>query len=299
MHLKSTKTPRRLQRHVRATAHAALLSLSFCSAALAQETLSDAEKARLAASDEGADMPLAIPTLPFGDTFEGSSLSADWTVLNENRDKYLPDNGAVFALQTGGKAHPGGAGAENIFALNRTPPNEDFDISLDVKFDPKSGYDDIWLGLWNDRDDYLAANVSVHTNGCGPQLRLSVENKRILDDSAKPVTTGFSSNLFDGPLVKHICGKGARAAGDLVLAALNQTGFTLTLSRRGMQYSARIDFTVPQTDAFEAGPRSFSSRAVSRLAPFGQPFFMLGQAGKAKNGETTALFEEFSITAAQ
>lgn len=269
----------------------------------AQEQLSETEKERLAASDVviGSEVVLPELQLPFHDPFDGRELAEHWTAINADENKYVLENGAIFALQSGGTAHPSNEATENVFVANGIMPDRDFDLSLRVKLDPKTGYENVWLGLWAGANNYLAANLSVYTKGCGASLYLKVENRRTLAGSEKPDETSFTNGLLDGPIVKRICDKKGRAAGDQVIAVLNESGFTLGLSRRGFRYHASITLDVPpgtgETD--DGGTETYRTASVSRVAPFGQPFFMLGQSGKAGNGETSALFEDLRIVTAQ
>ena len=288
-----------LNRRIVGLAAAALLASTL--AAPAQETLSEEEKARLAASDVviGEEVVLPEVRLPFNDTFDGRELAEDWTVVNENQDKYVPNGGAIFALQSGGKAHPATAETDNIFLVNGIMPDTDFDMTASLTLDAKTGYEDVWVGLWADADNYLAANLNVYTKGCGASLYLRVENRRSLAEGEKPDVTSFTDNLLDGPIIDGICSKGPRAVGDEIIANLGQTAFKLTLSRRGFRYFATIALEVPPHGDNAGGLQQVSTYSVSRVRPFGQPFFMLGQSRKAGSGETSALFEDFTIVAVE
>ncbi|MEN3794621.1 hypothetical protein [Fulvimarina sp. MAC3] len=271
--------------------------------AAGQDGLSEEEKARLAASDGGAAEPAeAAPktlTLPFHDPFDGGALADSWTAVNGNPDLYVVEGGEVFALQTGGKSHPSNGDIANIFTLNDALPLSDFDMSMKARLDAKTGYDGAWLGLRSGPDDYLAATLLTYTQGCGTSLYLSVENGRVFEEGGKMQTSSFTDNLFDGPILDGICGKEGRAAADKVLAHIQETGFTLTLARRGMRYHAEVELDLPPLGEDSGGVKRFSTHAVSRVEPFGTPFFMVGQSSKAKNGETTVEFKDISIVAAR
>ncbi|MEQ8306869.1 MAG: hypothetical protein RIA09_09930 [Hoeflea sp.] len=301
-HARSACRPRRFSA-TRQVLAATALFLAGAPLAGAQEELTEAERQRLAAADVviGAEVILPELRLPFHDPFDGRALAEHWTAINADENKYVLEDGAIFALQSGGNAHPSNEAADNVFVANGIMPDQDFDLSLRVKLDPKTGYEDVWVGLWADANNYLAANLSVYTKGCGASLYLKVNNRRTLSGEEKPDETGFTKNLLDGPIVKRICDKKGRAAGDQVIAVLNDTGFTLGLSRRGYRYQASITLDVPPGtgETGDGGTETYSTSFVSRVEPFGQPFFMLGQSSKAGNGETSALFEDLTIVAAQ
>ncbi|WP_422370865.1 hypothetical protein [Hoeflea sp.] len=271
----------------------------------AQDQLSQAEKDRLAASDGGVvvggETILREIGLPFHDPFDGAELSDSWSVINRNADKYVVEGGAIFALESGGKTHPKNPDADNLYVVEGLMPNTDFDMSVKAKLDAKTGYEDVWVGLRADDTNYLAANISVYSKGCGASLYLSIENRRTLSAEDKPQETSFTSNLLDGPIIGNICNKSGRALGDTIISSMNTDGFTLTLSRRGYRYKASIELEIPPEagDTGTAQRATYSTSSVSRVAAFGQPFFMLGQSSKAGNGETTVLFEDFTISAAE
>jgi len=300
-HARSACRPKRFSA-ARSVLAVAALFLAGPPLAGAQQ-LSEAEKERLAASDVviGAEVVLTELQLPFHDPFDGGALTEHWMALNSDENKYVLEDGAIFVLQSGGTAHPSNEASDNVFVANGIMPDTDFDLSLRVKLDPKTGYEDVWVGLWADANNYLAANLSVYTKGCGASLYLKVENRRTLSGSDKPDQTGFTNGLLDGPIVKRICDKKGRAAGNQVIAVLNESGFTLGLSRRGFRYHASITLDVPPGtgETGNGGTETYRTASVSRVAPFGQPFFMLGQSAKAGGGETSALFEDLKIVAAQ
>ena len=279
---------------------AVMLLTGVCPVA-GQDELSDAEKARLAASDGGAGEGQTVGpeiALPFHEPFDGSELSGQWSVQGQDKDQYVLENGAVFVVQSGGKAHPANETTDNLFTLDGTLPDVDFDMSLKVRLDAKTGYEDVWIGLFGDKDNYLAANLSVYTKGCGASLYLRIENRRVLSPDAKPGASAFTSNLLDGPIIDNLCSKSQRPVADKIIAGLNTTGLTLTLSRRGFRYFASVDLDVP-SDIEQPEEGTLRTFAVSRLAAFGRPFFLLGQSSKAGSGETTALIEDLAIVAAE
>lgn len=283
---------------LRPLAAAALLGILIPQPMQAQEQLSEEDKARLAASDGAGAMPSTMLSLPFHDPFDGNQLAADWATLNVNPDKFVVENGGIFVIETGGKARPDNPETDNVFVLGHALPAGDFDMTLKGTLDPKTGYENIWLGLRAGAEDYLAANLSILTKGCGAALYLNIENTRVLDKGEKPVKTWFGDNLFDGPLLKDICTSG-RTHADAALAVLPDSGFTLTFSRRGMRYFTSVELDLPSDEKHEGGRKTVASFALSRVEPFGQPFFMLGQSSQARNGESSATFDDFSIIAVQ
>jgi hypothetical protein len=265
---------------------------------MASENLSAEEQARLAAADEAqqVDLPSSdVLELPFEDDFEGRELADHWTVLNSNPNKFIVENSTIFNIASGGDEDFRHEEAENIFQLPAAPEG-DFDMTVTGLLAPKTGYDGVWVGLYENAQSFVAANMYVYTKGCGPALYLRIVNRQpieVMDDS---LTSEFDTNLFDkGPMVGSICGDGGRARADAILKMLNETGFALTLSRRGTFYHARLEAEVPASENDPGGAVSVNSRKVARVTPAGKPAFELGQLSRAGSGETTAQFDRFVI----
>ncbi|MEM7566998.1 MAG: hypothetical protein AAF321_07170 [Pseudomonadota bacterium] len=256
---------------------------------------------------ETASAPASVPATeaetaaltPVEDTFDGTTLGPRWTVLNENPDTYVVDGGEIFAIASGGDDTFGAAEAANVFQLDGVPEG-DFEASLDVRLDAKTGFDGVMLGLRASETDYLAAHAYVYTKGCGAALYLDILNLRPLGEDEAPVRTVFSANLFDGRWVGRICSGGdGRAYGDLVLQALAEDGARLTIARDGFRYTGRLEMTLPASGDIEGGPVSFETRALSRIDPPGPVAFLLSQWPRARAGEATASFEAFSLRPAE
>ncbi|CAN0652927.1 conserved protein of unknown function [Nitratireductor aquimarinus] len=259
------------------------------------QMLSKEEQARLAAADEGKTPATAI-ALPFEDAFEGDGLAAHWQVLNEDRDRYVAERGMLLAITSGGRDGFDNADARNIYQLQGAMPDGDFDISLGGRLDAKTGFDEVWLGLRESDENFVAAHLYVHTKGCGPALYISTVANQPLNPEEPAVPSAMSVNLFDGPAARNICNKTGRAYGDRVLADLYEKGFVLTLSRRGLRYQAKVTLDLPAGEGEAVGGvQEFSGGRVARMAGFGSPAFMVGQGKKAKGGETLAEFDRFSI----
>jgi hypothetical protein len=94
-----------------------------------------------------------------------------------------------------------------------------------------------------------------------------------------------------------MCGSG-RELCDAIIAALDESGYALTLSRRGFRYEATVELTVPDTDGGTRRAR-VTTPAVSHIGQFGQPTFMLGQYGRAGGSESEAVFTGFEMTSAE
>jgi hypothetical protein len=262
----------------------------------AQTNLTAEEQARLAAADSGQAPTATAIELPFEEPFDGKDLAGHWQLLNADKDSFVVENGILLALTSGGKNSLRNADTSNIFELQGVPPEGDFDLAIKGKLDPKTGYDEVWLGLRESPDNFIAAHLYVLTKGCGPALFLrTVANQPVMPEG-EPVLTAANHSLFDGPIIKSVCDKAGRPLGDQILSNLFAEGFELTLSRRGLRYRTSLTLTVPDRGAQKpAGLETVHTNWIARMAPFGKPVFLLGQGSRASSGETLAEFDHFSI----
>lgn len=262
----------------------------------AQTELSAEEQARLAAADNPGAMTAEPVELPFEEPFDGKELAGHWKPLNADKDAFVVEDGIVLALATGGKSSLLNSDSSNIFELQALPPEGDFDMSIKVRLDPKTGYDDVWLGLREGPDNFIAAHLYVLTKGCGPALFLRTVANQPLTPDGPPVMTAANHSLFDGPIIRSICNKAGAPLGKQILSDLFAEGFVLTLSREGLRYRTSVTLTVPDRGKDKpAGVETFHTHWLARMAPFGKPVFLLGQGSRAGNGETLAEFDHFSI----
>ncbi|MEM6489639.1 MAG: hypothetical protein AAF677_15445, partial [Pseudomonadota bacterium] len=239
-----------------------------------------------------------VPTIDDG--FDGSDLDPRWEVLHENPGAYIVDGGALLALASGADERWWDETPDNLVAL-RAPLDTpgDFDMTVSGRLEAKTGRDAVWLGLYNGPQDFLAAQAWLETGGCGAALKLSIWNQRVITGDDRPVYTVFTTNLFDKNWVEGICSSqpDGRAYADQVLAELNRSGFDLTLARRGFQYTATLAMDLPAAGEIPARRASFTTRALSRVAPFGRPAFMIGQTRGAQ-GETAGEIDRFVLAPA-
>lgn len=264
---------------------------------------SEEEQLALAAADEddvaAGSEPIGTTTLPlpFQDTFDGAALGPQWNVIGEAPDKFVVEGGVIYQIATGGDDSFRNEGSENIFRLGESPEG-DFDMTLTGLLEAKTGREGIWLGLYQDSTSFIAGTLHVYTSGCGPYLSLRIVNRQNVANLEEPLTSEFDDNLFDkGPILSDYCSAGNREIGNDILSRLNQTGFSLTLSRRGFRYFATASLDLPEFGDFLGGRVSTTTLTVARTTAAGNPAFMLGQLQRAGNGESVAQFDNFSISA--
>lgn len=236
-------------------------------------------------------------TLPIKAVFSGTTLPEDWAVLSEDAQSYLPEADGLFVIASGGDDRFDHKRARNLFALEIAMPEGDWDQTLTGTLKAKTGYEMVWNGLYESPDRFVAAQLTLYPSGCGNQLFVAVTSSRPPENGDRPIVSRFDRNLLDGPVADDMCG-GGRALGDAVIAALDENGYTLTLSRRGLRYLATVELGVPDADGDTRQVR-VTTPAVSHIGQFGQPTFMLGQYGRAGCRESEAVFNGFGITSAE
>ncbi len=98
------------------------------------------------------------PTEYFRDDFDGDGLSENWEVLNPNLDAFIVEDGALLILSS----TPGGFPSENspnLFRLTREMPEGDWTVTARLSLDIQTGSEMFYLGLYDDKDNWIAAQV--------------------------------------------------------------------------------------------------------------------------------------------
>lgn len=229
------------------------------------------------------------------DDFAGTELGEDWQVINPVPDEFVVEKSSVFTLAAGQGEGLADAKTKNIFARSAPLADGDFEMTLTGRLDAKTGYESVWFGLYENETDFVALQLAVYTRGCGPALYVILHNSRTVASEDKPVKTRFVNNLFGGDLVRSVCSGGDRGFGDAILRALAGNGFSLTLNRTGFRYQGRLDIDLPANGETPARRASIMTDHVSRTEAFGRPAFTLSQYREAKNGESLAWFDRFTL----
>ncbi|MCF7977705.1 MAG: hypothetical protein K9L82_06760 [Chromatiaceae bacterium] len=243
------------------------------------------------------DSPEETTVIPIRADFSGTALPDGWTVLSEDAQSYLPEPAGLFVIASGGDDRFDHKRARNLFALDIAMPEGDWDQTLTGTFKAKTGYEMIWNGVYESPDRFVAAQLTLYPSGCGNQLFVAVTSSRTSENGGRPIATRFHRNLLDGPVADDMCGSG-RELGDAIIAALDESGYALTLSRHGLRYEATVELTVPDTDGGTRRAR-VTTPAVSHIGQFGRPTFMLGQFGRAGGRESESVFKGFEIASAE
>jgi hypothetical protein len=224
--------------------------------------------------------PAPAPTAPFfQDDFDGEALSDAWTVLNEDPDGYIVEDGSL--LMASSQVQGFGSGEPtNLVTFNGDMPKGDWDMTMHVKFDGQTGRDSIWFGLYTDPQNYLGIQYTYRHPYC-PETVLQ------LVKMAKGVEAHF------GARTSGMCHTGSTGDTEAVVASQAEDGMILTLSKRGRAYHATATLSGIVGDAGSA--RSVSTDALTSLRLPGKPAFMLGKWENA-NGEILSYIDKIVIT---
>jgi Mg-chelatase subunit ChlD len=229
---------------------------------------------------QAAPEPEAAPAgLFFEDEFDGEGLSSAWTVLNEDPEGYVVEDGSL--LMATSKVQQFGTGEPvNLVSFNQDMPKGDWDMTMNVNFDGQTGRDSIWFGLYTDPQNYLGIQYYNSVGFCSETvLRLVKETKG--------EATKFDSRTSGSTT----CGYGAGDT-EAVIASQAEDGLVLTISKRGRSYHATATLDGIVGDAGTA--RTVSTESLTSLRLPGKPAFLLGKWEDA-DGEVLSFIDRIEI----
>lgn len=98
----------------------------------------------------------------FEDDFNGDELSSDWTVLNEDPEFYLVEDG-VLTLLVPDRTSPRFGEALNTMVLNKPVPKGDWKLTVRLTFTPQTLGEIFQAGVAQDKDNGLFSIFSLYT----------------------------------------------------------------------------------------------------------------------------------------
>lgn len=104
-----------------------------------------------------------VPKVWFEDHFDGTALSADWEVLNEDPDNYLVENG-VLTLVVRDKVTASYGNAPNVLRLTKGLPKGDWTATMRFTVDPQTFGEVVRLGVAKDHENSLFAALWMNTD---------------------------------------------------------------------------------------------------------------------------------------
>jgi len=241
---------------------------------------------QIAAAPEPApaepEAPAAPAELPrkvvFSDEFDGGDLSADWEVVNANLDSYLVENGSITAVTStpGGFANPDIA---NIFELKKDLPDSDYAITVKFSAEYATGVDNLSVGLYQDKDNYIEAAVAGNANCCY-QSKIEV---RVTKVSGGQVTEFLAPLFLFAPTNNEPFANGANAVAQPV---------TVKLIKEGHSFRASANFAGLKDEA--GAPVWVTTDPITSLRAPKIPAINVSQRSSV-TGETTFMIDSITI----
>lgn len=210
---------------------------------------------------------------PFSDGFEGAGFKAPWLVGNEKQDSYILENGAALFVVEGKRQMLESKEPANLLTLPGRLPDADYSLVLDVRLDAHTMEEHVMLGLRNEADDYLVADLFVRRTGCGPYLMLATHNRRQLREEEKAHNTRVERDLMEGIFTSSPCHEEGRKQADAILEVLREKGARLSLKRQGYQYRVMVEL------AFEGETLRYQTPILTRFEAMSNPVIHVGKEG--------------------
>ena len=112
-----------------------------------------------------AEEPAPPPAKPkweevYRDDFDGSELSADWTVSNPNPDGYIIEDGQLLVIANVQALLSSGE-AQNLMSLNIPLPEGDFEVEVTYSAEFNTGAEIVSIALLDDPQNFIAASGAV------------------------------------------------------------------------------------------------------------------------------------------
>ena len=102
----------------------------------------------------------------YEDNFDGSGLSSDWEVLNENKNNYVVDGGNLTVVFSGDKSMFTGE-VENIFRLKKGVPEGDWQITMRIVPEVQTMRERFHLALMKDANNMMHGSTGYYVECCG------------------------------------------------------------------------------------------------------------------------------------
>jgi uncharacterized protein YegL len=127
----------------------------------------------------------------FIDNFDGDKLKKDWQVLNPNPDRFIVEKGGLLVIA----AAPGNLAndtVENLFLLDKPLPPGDWILTAKVKVDIQTVNEHVFLGLFENKQEFLVLQNIHIRNMSGTPHTLGME----LLKNARGKISKFSKEFF-------------------------------------------------------------------------------------------------------
>ena len=185
---------------------------------------------------EALPMPKAAPaptkSVFFKDDFDGKDLAGDWQAKNADPNSYIVEKGHLLLVAGGKKSGFDVGKTPNIMQLKHPLPDGDWELSAIVKADYQTGHEGLWLGLYKDEKNYLAARIltDIGNTGCGDSCYFYVFRLQVIKATRGKVTS-FKNDLIRSNLGIKIADFAKRVAMPM----------KLSLVKQGRSFFARVE----------------------------------------------------------
>ena len=221
----------------------------------------------------------------FKDGFDGKDLAKNWQVKNPDPNSFVVEKGHLLLVAGGKKSGFDVAKSPNIMQLNHPLPDGDWELSTLVKAVYQTGHDGVWLGLYKDQKNYVAARVltDIGNTGCGDSCYFYVFRLQVIKANRGKVTS-FQNDLMRSKLGINIADYAKRIA----------LPMKLSLVKHAHEYFARLELAGEKDKAGRQIVHKTETVASLRLP--GGPALAVGQSTDVK-GETMFYIDKVEIDA--
>ncbi len=181
--------------------------------------------------------PAPGPVEVFFDDFDGEVLADHWEVLNPNPDSYIVEEGELLVI-TSKAADLAQENIENFFRLSDPLPKSNWTATVRLRIDFQTGQEQIFFGVYDDKDNYLVSVLYPFPANSGYYLFLSRTK------ASKGDITSASHNVWTPPDDLRADMNKGMAQGQPILLRLEKKGrdYISAIKMEGDEGSDWIEF---------------------------------------------------------
>jgi hypothetical protein len=227
--------------------------------------------------------PEPAASIVFEDEFDGGDLAEHWQVKNPNPDAFIVEDGKLLVV-TGAASGFGVPETPNLMLLDQALPDGDWELSATVSAEYQTAVDSIWIGLYKDDQNYIAARLyAAGDKYYGWSLNLQAIK------AAGGEIANFDTRVSS--LGCNVCGADRMFPN---FAATITMPMKLSLVKQGRKFFARLAVAGEVDEA--GGQVVHETEAVSSLRLPGGPALTAAQ-DKQTSGETLFYVDRVEIVA--
>ena len=216
------------------------------------------------------------------DRFDRAELGESWDVINPDPANYILDAGTLLTLTTE-PTYIGQDNQTNVFRWAGQPlPEGDWDMSVEFTSEFTTRRSTIEIGIYEDPQNFVVA--ALYGDGSSND-RIMLQVKSVVNGEASRANVTFADD--------SCCPRDYDI--EAVLADIADNGGTLTLQRRGRQFTAEI-----QTDGWlprEGQENPLRTDPLTVLRAGGDPVLFSGTFGRDYGDlpQTATAFDRFTV----